>query len=147
MKTHSSHGPTGHDADEWRRLLTHFNQPSVELAKTVAKIARRLATSVIPMGDLEAYNACRLIPLDKNPGVRPIGIGEVIRRIIGRSITECIKTDLNFLAQIISFALDRNAESNMQSTPLEMLTRKTRIKEFCLLMQKTPLTLLIESSL
>ena len=97
MKTHGSHGPSGHDADEWRRLLTHFNQPSVELAKTVAKIARRLATSVIPMGDLEAYNACRLIPLDKNPGVRPIGIGEVIRRIIGRSITECIKTDLKLL--------------------------------------------------
>ena len=46
---------------------------------------------------LEAYNACRLIPLDKNPGVRPIGIGEVIRRIIGRSITECIKTDLKLL--------------------------------------------------
>ena len=96
-KTHGGHGPSSHDSDNWRRLLTYFNQPSVELAKTVAKIARRLATSVIPMGDLEAYNACRLIPLDKNPGVRPIGIGEVIRRIIGRSITECIKTDLKLL--------------------------------------------------
>jgi len=27
---------------------------------------------------LEAYTACRLIPLDKNPGVRPIGIGKTI---------------------------------------------------------------------
>ena len=97
MKTHGSHGPSGQDADEWRRLLTHFNQPSVELAKTIAKIAQRLATSVVPAEDLEAYNACRLIPLDKKPGVRPIGIGEVIRRIIGKSITQCIKTDLKRL--------------------------------------------------
>ena len=29
--------------------------------------------------------------------MRPIGIGEVIRRIIGRSITECIKTDHKLL--------------------------------------------------
>ena len=35
----------------------------------------------------ETYNASRIITLDKNPGVRPIGIGEVMRRIIGRTIT------------------------------------------------------------
>ena len=28
--------------------------------------------------------------LDKNPGGRPIGIGDVIRRIIGRRITKCL---------------------------------------------------------
>ena len=34
---------------------------------------------------LEAYLACRLVLLDKSPGLRPIGIGEVIRRILGKS--------------------------------------------------------------
>ena len=33
-------------------------------------------------------------PLDKNPGVRPADIGEILRRIIRRTITECIKSDL-----------------------------------------------------
>ena len=35
---------------------------------------------------MEANTACRLIPLDKKPGVRPIGIGETVRRIIGKAI-------------------------------------------------------------
>ena len=43
---------------------------------------------------IEAYVACRLIPLDKCTGVRPIGIGEVIRRIIRRSIISVIRPDI-----------------------------------------------------
>ena len=30
--------------------------------------------------------ACRFIPLNKDPGVRPIGLCEVVRRIIGKAI-------------------------------------------------------------
>ena len=42
---------------------------------------------------LEAYTSCRLIPLNKNPGIRPIGVGEVLRRIIGKVISWEFKTD------------------------------------------------------
>ena len=43
---------------------------------------------------LQAFNASLLIPLDKNPGVRPIGIGETIRRIIGKSVMTLLKGDV-----------------------------------------------------
>ena len=97
MKTHGSHGPSGVDANEWRRWLSNFNQSSTSLCRTVARIAIRIATEEIDSEFLEPYNACRLIPLDKNPGVRPIGVGEVLRRIIGRSILRCIQNDLKLL--------------------------------------------------
>ena len=33
---------------------------------------------------MEAFLVCRLIPLDKNSGLRPIGIAEVLRRIAAK---------------------------------------------------------------
>ena len=44
--------------------------------------------------ELEAYTACRLIPLDKKPGVRPIGIGEVLRSIVGKAILSILKPEI-----------------------------------------------------
>ena len=70
MKTHGSAGPSGLDADGWRRLLSAFGQTSTNLFKLVAKFAKRLATSIIPPDDLIADNGCRLVALDKCPGVR-----------------------------------------------------------------------------
>ena len=44
---------------------------------------------------LEHLLACRLIPLDKGLGaVRPIGIGEVLRRIISKSVNSVLKDDI-----------------------------------------------------
>ena len=97
MVTQGSHGPSGVDANDWRRWLSHFGQASTNLCKALAVFTRRLATE--QMHDLTPYNACRLIPLDKNPGVRPIGVGEVIRRIIGRNILRCIGNDLEIMGQ------------------------------------------------
>ena len=71
MKTQESRAPSGSTANEWRHFLTLFGQSSVNLCKCLADIAKLNATTELPSGTLEAYNACRLIP-----GVRPIGVGE-----------------------------------------------------------------------
>ena len=43
---------------------------------------------------LEAFLACQLIPLDKNPGLRSIGIGEVLRRIAGKVVVTHFRTEI-----------------------------------------------------
>ena len=53
-----------------------------------------LCTEDIKPDCLTEFLAGRLIPLDKNPGIRPIGIGEVLRRIASKSITSTLKEEI-----------------------------------------------------
>ena len=84
MKPQGSHGPLGLIANEWRRFLTLSGQSSVDICKCLADIARLIATTELPSETLDAYNACRLIPSEKNAVVRPINVGEVLRRLTER---------------------------------------------------------------
>ena len=52
------------------------------------------ASEVSKKGSLEAFLACQLIPLNKSPGIRPIGIGEVLRRIMGKTVMMVLKKDV-----------------------------------------------------
>ena len=44
---HGSHGPSGVDANKWRRTITLSKDASCNLSKTIAKVARRIATEAI----------------------------------------------------------------------------------------------------
>ena len=68
------------------------------LREQIVTLARKLATEMVDPKSLEAFVACRLIPLDKCPGVRPIGIGEILRRIIGKVIGWALKEDIQIAA-------------------------------------------------
>ena len=57
----------------------HKKKPS-GLCKAVADLAKKLNTKEIYPSYLQALVSGRLIPLDKNPGVHPIGLGKVLRR-------------------------------------------------------------------
>ena len=76
------------DTYGWRRLWTQYKSASRRLFSALAAVGRRLCTIFVHPESFSAFVACRLIPLDKDPGVRPIGIGEVPRRIVAKAIKE-----------------------------------------------------------
>ncbi|XP_037787362.1 uncharacterized protein LOC119582922 [Penaeus monodon] len=94
LHTNGAAGPSGMDAKAWRNILSQARYGSVanDLCNTIAAMARKMATDSCQ--DIEAFTACRLIALDKKPGCRPIGVGEVLRRIVGKAIMEVTKDDI-----------------------------------------------------
>ena len=74
----------------WRRFCTAFGQRSNDLCSALAAVARRLCTEYVDPTPLLAYTACRLIPLNKCPGVRPIGIGEVVMRTTRQDLQNAV---------------------------------------------------------
>ena len=60
----------------------------------VVATTRRLATEYVDPDGISALVPGRLIPLDKNLGVRPIGIGEVLRCFIAKAILAVIKQNI-----------------------------------------------------
>ncbi len=94
LRTSGSAGPSGLDAHEWRRLCTSFKRASDELCHQLALVARRLCTTYVDPSLVAPFLTCRLIALDKNPGVRPIGIGDTARRIIAKAVLFIIKSDI-----------------------------------------------------
>ena len=94
LHTDGGAGPSGVDAYAWRRLFGTFQKASADLCKALAKITRRLSSSSVDPEPLKPLVACRLIALDKCPGVRPVGIGEVSCRIINKAILTVIHSNI-----------------------------------------------------
>ena len=77
---------TPNNGEESWAVNKHYNKEGKDLREELAKFAKKIATDIIDPRTLVAYTASRLIPLNKNPGdpelqVRPIEVGEVLRRI------------------------------------------------------------------
>ena len=97
LRTKGSGGPSGVDSNGFRRILgsKSFKKPGIELCEAIATMTRRLCTEYIDPVGVEAILANRLIPLDKGEGaVRPIGVGEVIRRVMGKCVMQVTKPDV-----------------------------------------------------
>ena len=58
---------------------------------------------------MESYPSCTLIPLDKNPGIQPIGVREVLRRIIGKTISTFLKEKIKLAAGPLQVCDGHNA--------------------------------------
>ena len=97
-----SGGPTLVDADGWKRMLCSkaYGNASTNLCQGIADLAKKLCREEIHPDSLHEFVGCRLIPLNKgddkwgNPGVRPIGIGEILKRLVGKVVVGNIRKDI-----------------------------------------------------
>ena len=97
LRTKETGGPSGIDANGFRRIMASksFKQSSSRLCETIATMTKILCIQYIDPSAIEPLIASRLMPLDKGEGaVRPIGVGEVIRRIIGKCVMNIAKKDV-----------------------------------------------------
>ena len=60
----------------------------------IAIFTRKLCSEKIDASTLEAFLACRLILLDKNLGLRPKGVGEILRRIAGKTVVSSTRNNI-----------------------------------------------------
>ena len=102
LNVKGSGGPTHLDADGWKHILCSkaYGRLPFQLCGAIAELAKRLCIDDVSPDCLDEFVACRLVPLNKgddkrgNPGVRPVGVGEVLRRIVGKVVIRVIRDDI-----------------------------------------------------
>ena len=94
-----SGGPKKVNADIWKHILCSksYGTLSKDLADRIAVTTRKICIEDIPSEHTGLLFACRLIPLIKDTdGTRPIGIGEILRRIMGKAISKCLQLNIQY---------------------------------------------------
>ena len=64
------------------------------LRKALAQVIKKICSLKNQSPKLEAFLACRIIPLHKNSGLWVMGVGEVLRRIVGKAVVTHIRTGI-----------------------------------------------------
>lgn len=69
---------------------------------------------------VEALMSCRFIPLDKCSRLRPIGIGEVMRRIMGKCVMAVLKKDVLEAAGNLQLCAGQNSGCEITVSELHL---------------------------
>ena len=64
------------------------------MCHSISLVARNVCSAFVDPVGLSPLLACHLIALNKNPGVRPIGIAETVRRIIAKAVLSITRLDI-----------------------------------------------------
>ena len=79
-------GLGGTDGPTLKEWLIRYKTASLTLRTAVARLTTWLSNDIRPWAAIRALMSNRLIALDKNPGVRPIGIGQIWRRLMAKTV-------------------------------------------------------------
>ena len=79
-------GLGGVDGTFLRNLLINYSDHSRRLRQVVATFCSWMANSSPPWAAYRAFREGRLIAPDKQPGIRPIGIGEIWSRLFAKVV-------------------------------------------------------------
>ena len=90
--TKGGSGPSGMDADGWRKILKSKTYVR-DLQKALAIVVKKMCVEDVTDNSLESLMSSPFVPLDKNPGLRPICVGEVLRRLAGKIVMSVTKED------------------------------------------------------
>uniref|UniRef100_A0A0G4I6N4 Uncharacterized protein n=1 Tax=Chromera velia CCMP2878 TaxID=1169474 RepID=A0A0G4I6N4_9ALVE len=86
--------PSGFDSTQLRTAVLSLGRESRELREELANLATEMGRRVFEWDQVKALMACRLVALDKCPGVCPVGIGEAIRRLLGKAVMKETREEL-----------------------------------------------------
>ena len=75
-------------------MVTSFKDTSSTLCTALSALAQRLATEYVDPSGLEALLANRGIAISKTVGLRPVGVGEIARRIIAKATAHVTGEDV-----------------------------------------------------
>ena len=92
-----SGGPSHLDAKSLKRLMTNkiFQVQAEKILSAITSITNKMSAKEIIREDVEPLMAVRMIAVKKKDGgIRPVGISEIIRRVIAKTIAWTIKDDI-----------------------------------------------------
>ena len=104
------------------------------MCTAIAAIPPRLCTEFIDPLGIEAILANRLFPLDKEEdAVRPIGVGKVIRRIMGKCVMLVTKLDVIDATQVVPFKFVQGTKAEVKLQFMQCAASSMRMKRmlFC----------------
>ena len=87
-KLSGSGGLVNFDSIAMKRLLLNHGGHSTRLRNSIAKFASWLSNENVDWAAYRGLMMCREVALDKMPGVCPLGIGDILRRLTAKCVLE-----------------------------------------------------------
>ena len=98
-------------------------------------MTQKLCTVEDQHESFQVFIACRLIPRDKNPRLRPIGIGEILRPIAGKVVVSTIRESITGSVGSLQFCAGREAGSEAGVHAMHEIFKEQDTEAVLLLMQ------------